>query len=285
MPDAGAALKRGRSEPGATLEAPVGGVAVLRLNRPAQLNALDDDTALEIGRLLDQVGADDACRVLILTGAGRGFCAGFDLALAGDAPGSEGGETQAWMKRQELFAGLVTRLRGLRQPVIAAVNGPANGAGLGMALAAEIRIAARSASFNSAFVKVGMSSCDIGVSWLLPRSVGMSRAFEIMLTGRMVDAAEAERIGLVSEAVDDARLLPRAFEIAGSIVGNSAFGVWMTKRGAWANVESASLQAAIELENRTQILARTTGELATAAQALLARRTHRGETGDGPAAD
>ena len=104
----------------------------------------------------------------------------------------------------------MTRLRALRQPVIAAVNGPANGAGLGLALAAEIRIAGRSASFNAAFVRVGMSSCDIGVSWLLPRCVGMSRAFEIMLTGRMVDAAEAERIGLVSETVDDERLLPRA---------------------------------------------------------------------------
>ena len=282
MSDDEAAPSQSEGVPGATLEAPVAGVAILRLNRPARLNALDDETAHEIGRLLDLVAADDACRVLILTGAGRGFCAGFDLARAGDAPGSERGETQAWMKRQELFAGLVTRLRGLRQPVIAAVNGPANGAGLGIALAAEIRIAGRSASFNSAFVKVGMSSCDIGVSWLLPRCVGMSRSFEIMLTGRMVDAAEAERIGLVSETVGDDQLMPRAFEIAGSIVANSAFGVWMTKRGAWANVESASLQAAIELENRTQILARTTGELDKAAQALLARRGHGGEAGHEP---
>jgi enoyl-CoA hydratase len=129
-------------------------------------------------------------------------------------------------------------------------------------------------------VRVGMSSCDIGVSWLLPRCVGMSRAFDIMLTGRMVDAAEAERIGLVSETVDDARLLPRALEIARTIVANSAFGVWMTKRGAWANVESASLQAAIELENRTQILARTTGGLAEAAEALLARRKQWGPSGE-----
>jgi enoyl-CoA hydratase len=263
---------------GARLETLEDGVAVLRLDRPRQLNALTDDTVIEIGRLLDQVARDSKIRVLILTGEGRGFCAGFDLSLAGDAPRSEElGETQAWMMRQESFASLVTKLRALPQPVIAAVNGPANGAGLGLALACEIRIAARSAAFNSAFVRVGMSSCDIGVSWLLPRCVGMSRAFDIMLTGRMVDAVEAERIGLVSEMVDDARLLPRALEVARTIAANSAFGVWMTKRGAWANVESASLQGAIELENRTQILARTTGELSKAAQALLSRRDRRKE--------
>jgi enoyl-CoA hydratase len=268
---------------GVSLVALEDGVALLRFERPGQLNALTDDGVAEIARLLDRVGADHATRVLILTGEGRGFCAGFDLGLAGDAPGrAEWGDTPAWMRRQEAFASLVTRLRALRQPVIAAVNGPANGAGLGLALAAEIRIAGRSAAFNSAFVKVGMSSCDIGVSWLLPRCVGMSRAFEIMLTGRMVDAAEAERIGLVSEIVDDERLLPRALEVARMIVANSAFGVWMTKRGAWANVESASLQAAIELENRTQILARTTGGLAEAAEALLARRKRRARVGGSP---
>lgn len=260
------------SASGARLEALADGVLALWLDRPSKLNALDDSTVHLIGRLLDAVDQDPDCRVLVISGAGRGFCAGFDLSLAGDAPGSEHGQTQAWMRRQERFASLVTSLRALRQPVIAAVNGPANGAGLGLALAAEIRIAARSASFNSAFVKVGMSSCDIGVSWLLPRAVGSTRAFDMMLTGRMVDAAEAERMGLVSECVDDAKLLPRALEIAQSIVANSAFGVWMTKRGTWANMECASLAAAIELENRTQILARTTGDLARAAKALLDRR-------------
>ena len=261
-------------EPGARLGQCEPGIALLTLDRPRKLNALTDDGVALIGRLLDAVTADAACRVLIITGAGRGFCSGFDLAHAGAAPGSaELGETAAWMMRQEAFAALVTRLRALRVPVIAAVNGPANGAGLGLALAAEIRIAARSALFNAAFVRVGMSSCDIGVSWLLPRCVGLSRAFDIMLTGRMVDAAEAERIGLVSEMVDDDQLLTRALTIARMIAANSPFGVWMTKRGTWANAETGSLQAAIELENRTQILARTTGELQRAAQALLARRT------------
>ena len=255
------------------LERPEDGIALLRLQRPRRLNALTDGMVAEFGRVLDQVAADRRIRVLVMTGAGRGFCAGFDLGLAGDALDSaELGEAAAWTLRQEAFAALVPKLRALPQPVIAAVNGPANGAGFGLALAAEIRIAARSAAFNAAFVKVGMSSCDIGVSWLLPRTVGLSRAFEIMLTGRMVEAAEAERIGLVSETVDDERLLPRAFEVARAIAANSAFGVWMTKRGVWANAETGSLQAAIELENRTQILARTTGELARAAEAHIARR-------------
>lgn len=260
--------------PGARLQTVEPGIALLTLDRPRRLNALTDDGVALIGRLLDAVNADAQTRVLVITGEGRGFCAGFDLSLAADAPGSaELGETTAWMQRQEAFGALVTRLRGLRQPVIAAVNGPANGAGLGLALAAEIRIAARSASFNAAFVKVGMSSCDIGVSWLLPRCVGMSRAFDMMLTGRMVGADEADRIGLVSETVDDdAQLLPRALDVARQIIANSAFGVWMTKRSGWANVEAASLQAALELENRTQVLARSTGDLQRAAEALIARR-------------
>jgi enoyl-CoA hydratase len=266
---------------GVCLERPDEAVALLRFDRPAKLNALTDETVAEIGRLLEQVSADPTLRVLVMTGAGRGFCAGFDLGLAGDAPGrAQLGETAAWMARQEAFGSLVTRLRALRQPVIAAVNGPANGAGLGLALAAEIRLAARSALFNAAFVRVGLSGCDIGVSWLLPRCVGLSRAFDIMLTGRMVDAQEAERIGLVSETVDDDRLLPRAMELARAIAANSAFGVWMTKRGTWANVEAGSLQAAIELENRTQMLVRTTGDLARAAKALLSRRKADRSSGD-----
>lgn len=262
-----------RRNAGVRLERKGKALALLRFDRPEKLNALTDRTVAETGRLLDIVSADPDLRVLVMTGAGRAFCAGFDLTLADDAPDrAKRGEAAAWMARQEAFASLVTRLRALRQPVIAAVNGPASGAGLGLALAAEIRIASRAARFNAAFVKVGLSGCDIGVSWLLPRCVGTSRAFDMMLTGRMVDAAEAERIGLTSETVDEKKLLPRAMELARMIAAHSAFGVWMTKRGAWANLESGSLQAAIELENRTQMLARTTGELSRAAKAMLTRK-------------
>lgn len=254
------------------LTRPEPGIAVLSLNRPQRLNALTDETVAALSRQLDELATDTDLRVLILTGEGRGFCAGFDLTRAAEAPLTQQlGEAGAWTARQEAFAGIVTRLRVLRAPVIAAVNGPANGAGLGIALACEIRLAAPAAAFNAAFVKVGMSSCDIGVSWLLPRCVGMSRAFDIMLTGRMVGADEAERIGLVSRVVPAAELMDEALMLARSIAAHSAFGVWMTKRGAWANVEAGSLQAALELENRTQILTRTTGELGAAAEALMSR--------------
>lgn len=259
--------------PDLILDRPEPGLALLRLNRPSRLNALSDEMVAELSRTLDALATERELRVLVLTGEGRGFCTGFDLALAERAPHEdEWGEAEAWSARQESFGAVVTKLRALRAPVIAAVNGPANGAGLGIALACEIRIASEAAAFNSAFVKVGMSSCDIGVSWLLPRAVGTSHAFEMMLTGRMVDAAEAARIGLVSEVVEPDALLPRAWEIARSIAANSALGVWLTKRGGWANLESPSLAAAIELENRSQILARTTGELARAAQARAQRR-------------
>lgn len=252
------------------------GVAVLRLNRPDVLNALSDQTVADLGRLLDGLATDAALRALVLTGTGRGFCAGFDLGLASRAPGDdELGEAAAWTVRQEAFASLVTRLRALRAPVVAAVNGLANGAGLALALAAEVRYAAASARFNAAFVKVGMSGCDMGVSWLLPRCVGLSRSFEMLLTGRLVDAAEAERIGLVTATVPDDELLPRALATARQIAANDAFAVWMTKRGGWANAEAPSLQQAIELENRSQILARSTGGLQRAAEALLARRRSR----------
>ena len=255
------------------LERQDGGIAVLRLNRPAVLNALTDALVDELHAVLADLANDATLRVLVLTGTGRGFCAGFDLGEAAHAPDEgELGRATAWTVRQERFAGLVLKLRALRAPVIAAVNGLANGGGLALALGAEIRYAAASARFNAAFVKVGMTGCDMGVSWLLPRCVGLSRSFEMLLTGRLVDAAEAERIGLVTATVPDDQLLPRALATAREIAANDAFGVWMTKRGGWANAEASSLQQAIELENRSQILAQSTGGLQRAAEALLARR-------------
>lgn len=247
------------------------GIWTLELDRPDKLNALTDDMVRELDAMLVDIGRQQDCRVLLLTGAGRGFCAGFDLGLAQDAPSSEQGEAAAWTIRQEAFAGLVMRLRSLRQPVIAAVNGVASGAGFGLALACDLRVAASTARFNAAFIKVGMSGCDIGVSWLLPRCIGTAHAFELMLTGRMVDADEAARIGLVSRVTSAAELMTCAHELASVVANHDMFAVWMTKRGMWANLEAPSLQAALELENRTQILTRTTGALAQAARNLTER--------------
>jgi enoyl-CoA hydratase len=163
------------------------------------------------------------------------------------------------MHVQQAIAALVPKLGNLRQPVIAAVNGPASGGGLALALASDIRIAAACATFNAAFVRIGLSGCDIGVSWLLPRLIGAGRSHELLLTGRLVDAVEADRIGLVNRVVPDDEMLDAALTTAAEITADSPMGVWMTKEVAWSQLEVGSLQAGIGLENRTQIMTTFTG--------------------------
>jgi len=158
------------------------------------------------------------------------------------------------------------------QPIISAVNGAASGGGLALALASDIRIASTSARFNVAFVRIGLSGCDIGVSWLLPRLIGASRAYELMLTGRFVDADEALRIGLVVRVVPDDALLDAADDTAEQILANSPFGVHMTKEVMWSQLEVGSLAAGIDLENRTQLLASTTEDMQEALAAFVEKR-------------
>jgi enoyl-CoA hydratase len=176
------------------------------------------------------------------------------------------------MTTQQHIAALVPKLRGLRQPVIAAVNGPAAGGGFALALASDVRIASESARFNVAFVRIGLSGCDIGVSWMLPRLVGASKAFEMLLTGRIVDAAEAERMGLVLKVVPDGMVVDAALETALLIRRNSPIGVWFTKEVMWSNLEIPSLQAGIDIENRNQILASQTDDMREAMAAFLEKR-------------
>jgi enoyl-CoA hydratase len=253
-------------------------IRLLTLDRPDRLNAMSHELVADIHTALDEVAADRAARVLIITGAGRGFCAGLDLKGAGEPPGVDGlGRAQAGLTGQQHIARLVPHLRSLRQPVIAAVNGPAAGGGFALALASDIRVAAASARFNVAFVRIGLSGCDIGVSWLLPRLIGASRAHELMLTGRLIDASEAERIGLVSRVVPDGEVVDAAVEIAEEICANSPFGVWMTKEVMWSNLETGSMQAAIDLENRTQILTSFSGDMHEAMTAFLEKRPPRFE--------
>jgi enoyl-CoA hydratase len=173
---------------------------------------------------------------------------------------------------QHRIASLIPRLRSLRVPVIAAVNGPAAGGGLALALGSDVRIAAASARFGVAFIKIGLSGCDIGVSWLLPRLVGASRAHELMLTGRVIDAAEAERIGLVARVVPDDELLDEALVTARQIRSNTPLGVWLTKEAMWSALEIPSQRAAIDVENRQQILASLTDDMSEAVSAFLEKR-------------
>src|SRR5438309_1523264 len=249
------------------------GVTKITLNRPDSLNAMNHELVAAVHDALDEVDADNACRAVVLTGAGRAFCAGLDLKGAGPAPGTDGlGRAQAGMLSQQHIASLYTHMRQVRKPIIAAVNGPAAGGGFAFALASDIRVAAESAKFNVAFVRIGLSGCDVGVSYLLPRLIGASKAFELMLTGRFVLADEAERIGLVSRVVPEGEVVDAAIEIADQIAANSPFGVWMTKEVMWANLETGSMQAAIDLENRTQILTTFTEDMPEAMRAFLEKR-------------
>jgi enoyl-CoA hydratase len=214
------------------------GVVVLTLNRPEKLNAMDTTLVTELHAALDEVGRRPECRVIVLTGAGKGFCAGLDLGGYGPPPQDEGhgtGRVQQGFAVQQQIAALIPKLRRLRQPVIAAVNGAASGGGFALVLGSDVRIAAAGARFNAAFVRIGLSACDIGTSWLLPR----------------------------------------AYESAELILRNSPFGVQMTKEVMWSALEIPGLQAAIDLENRTQIMTSFTEDHREAITAFVERRDPR----------
>lgn len=250
-------------------------VAVLTLNRPERLNALSFALVEELHAALDALERDNACRVVVLTGAGRGFCSGLDLKddthVAPTAAGLSG--PAAAMRTQEYIASLVPRIQRLPQTVIAAVNGPAFGGGLALAAACDLRIASHSARFGVQFIRIGISGCDIGISYTLPRLIGTGRATELITTAREFDAAEAERIGLVTCLVPDAELLRAATELAETLCAHSPFALAMTKQVLIANATAATVDAAVALENRTQILAGTGGEFAEATAAFVERRT------------
>jgi enoyl-CoA hydratase len=249
------------------------GIALLTLSRPDRLNAMSYELVHDLHVALDELVDDRTVRVVVLTGAGRGFCAGLDLFAGAAVPGTEElGRQQQTLAIQKHIAALVPKLRSLRQPVIAAVNGAAAGGGFALALASDLRIAGESAKFNVAFVRIGLSGCDIGVSWMLPRLIGASRAWELMLTGRIIGSAEADRLGLLTALVPDDALLDAALDKAEEIAANSPFGVAMTKEVMWSQLEIPSLQAGIDLENRTQILASTTEDHQEAMAAFLEKR-------------
>jgi enoyl-CoA hydratase len=176
------------------------------------------------------------------------------------------------MRHQKRLAALMTALRALPQPVIAAVNDAATGGGLALALACDVRIAGSSARFGDAFVRIGLSGRDVGVSGLLPRLIGASRAFELLLTGRVTDSAEADRIGLVSMVVADHELLQRAIAVAREIAANSPFGVRLTKEVMWNQLEIGSMTAGIALENSTQVMTTFTQDQAEAVAAFREQR-------------
>src|SRR5690349_11536665 len=209
---------------------PAAGVAVVTLNRPERMNAMAFDVMVPVRDQLVDLGRRNDIRAIVLTGAGRGFSSGADQKSAGRPPHADGLPRPAYAVRSlEVLEDVVGTLRRMHQPVIAAVNGAAIGGGLCLALACDIRIASTAAYFRAAGINNGLTASELGLSYLLPKAIGTSRAFEVMLTGRDVSSFEAETIGLVSRTVDEDSLLDECLDIADRIAGWSRPGIELTK--------------------------------------------------------
>jgi enoyl-CoA hydratase len=258
------------------IEKPRPHVALITLDNPSRLNAMSFELVEALYAAIEQVARDNDAWVAVLIGTGRAFCAGLDLEDKAPPPGSEGmGLPRLAMRAMGYMSGVVPALRAMQQPVIAAVNGPAYGGGMCMTLGADVRIAGESAVFCGAGVLNGLTASELGVTYLLPRAIGTSNASWMLLTGAKVDAADAHRMGLVTRVVPDASLLDDALAMAEQLCELSPFGIHMTKQTMWANLEATSLTAAIELENRNQLLAGYTGNLEEAKAAFREKRKPR----------
>ncbi|WP_353358297.1 enoyl-CoA hydratase-related protein [Mycobacterium sp.] len=249
-----------------TVETASPGVAVLRLNRPARLNAVNETMVSELAQTCADLGADQLVNVVVLTGVGRGFCSGIDMRDFGAGTLDATAPAIDRLHYQEVMCALPGAIRAMPQPVIAAVNGACVGAGLALCLAADIRICSTAASFGNAAILLGLSGAEMGMSYHLPRIVGTSVAADWMLTGRSVSADEAQRRGLVSAMVEPDGLLNRALELGSLIAGLTPLGVQLTKRALQVNTDAPGLAAAMELENRNQVLAHATDEAAARRQ-------------------
>jgi len=249
-------------------------VALLELDDPAHYNSLTSTMIAELKAVLAELRDDRVTRAVVLAARGRGFCAGANMTGDDDGPDSarDRGPVGLVQMMQENLAELILAIHELPHPVIAAVHGAAVGGGLALALASDLRVASEDAFFASHFIRVGLSSCDVGTSYFLPRLVGPTMASELMLTGRRCPAEEAMRIGLLNRLVARDALVDTAIDLAEQITWNSEYGVRMTKVGMWANIDASSLRQAIELENRTQVLGTFTGNMTEAGLAFREKR-------------
>ena len=250
-----------QGEPVVVIERPRPHTAVVRMNRPERMNSMAFELMLPLAEALDAVDADNDITCVVLTGTGGGFCSGADTRDTMPPPNISGlGLSGIATKAMSTLAQLVPRMRRMNKPVIAAINGAAIGGGMCLTLGADIRLAGESAYFRAAGINNGLTATELGLSFLLPRAVGATHAFEFMLSGRDMHADEAARIGLVSCVVADDDLLDAALDLADQINGWSTQGVALTKKMMWSGLETASLDAAIELESHTQLYVRLTTE-------------------------
>jgi enoyl-CoA hydratase len=256
------------------VEHPRPNVALITLNRPERMNSMAFDVMVPLKEVLEEITYDNSVRVVVLTGAGKGFSSGADHKSAGSVPHVQDLTRPSYaLRSMAILDDVILALRKLHQPVIAAVNGAAIGGGLCLALAADIRVAARGAYFRAAGINNGLTASELGLSYLLPRAIGSSRAFEIMLTGRDIDAEEAERIGLVSRQVPDDQLLETCYDTAERIAAFSRPGVELTKRTLWSGLDAASLEGHMQAEGLGQLFVRLlTGNFEEAVAARAERR-------------
>ncbi|MGW6456255.1 enoyl-CoA hydratase/isomerase family protein [Streptomyces sp. NPDC055078] len=252
------------------VEEPRPHVRLLTLNRPARLNALSPDLIITLTRQLDELAHNQDVRVVVITGAGRGFCSGADLSGEVFPTGVEDRPEAHWAEVQSWYSGVIARLRRIPQPVISAVNGPCVGGGFSIAMASDIRLAAESAYFAAAQINIGQAVSEMGASYLLPRIVG-GRATEILMTGRRVPAEEAERIGLVSRICAD-DVLGSALETAEVLAAKAPLALRLSKEALNASMAAGGLEAALTMEDRTQVLCVLTGDLAEGQLAFQQKR-------------
>lgn len=247
----------------------VDGVATVTFNRPEKLNALTFEVYADLRDLLSEIEHRDDVRVLVLTGSGRGFCSGGDVnEIIGQLLEAD---TKRVLEFTRMTGSVVERLRRLPMPVIAAVNGVAAGAGSVIALAADLRVLARSASFHFLFTKVGLAGADMGSAYLLPRVIGMGRATEALLLGEAIDAERALGIGLATRVVEDDDLTSAATDLARQLADGPALAYGATKI-LLSREQDMDLGSAIELEASTQALLMTSDDHAEFYQAFTGKR-------------
>jgi len=248
-----------------------GAVDWLTLNRPDALNAIDTPMVTELRDYFGALQEDRDTRIVVMQGAGRAFCAGLDIKASQDRtheqPFGNG------MGFQGYLAEVYIRMRRCPQPIISLIQGPACGGGFAFALASDIRIAGESARMNAAFIRVGLSACDMGASYFLPRLIGTSIASELMLTGRFINAERALRTNLVSEVVPDADLQTAAQSYINDMLTTSPMGLRLTKEGLNVSIDAAGLEAVMAIENRNQVLCSRTNDAKEGMLAFLQKRT------------
>jgi len=263
------------SEAFVLVDKPAPHVTVVTLNRPERMNAMAFDVMIPLRETLEEVSHDNETRAVILTGAGHGFCSGADLVSPGRMPHISGlTRTTIAQRAGELLHDVILEIVEMPQPVIAAINGPAIGGGLCLAAACDIRLAAPEAYFRAAGINNGLTAAELGLSFVLPRVIGSGRSTELMLTGRDADAVEAERMGLISRVVPQEELLPACLEVADRIAGLSRIGIELTKKMAWAGLESSSFRSHMSNEMNAQLYVRlTTANFEEAIKARAEGRT------------